>query len=151
LCKNTTFVDVDYPKLMKQKCGIISRTEQITSLLDDLSIGSVDKEVLLRSDQYVAVACDLRELDSLDRTLRKEFDLSKCTILLVAEVSIAYMEVSASDALITWSAGFGDGELLCDKVVFMLEADISQYTSASLNNVYRMERIIHLQSGCLRI
>ena len=60
----------------------------------------------------MAVGCDLRDLEQLECALSEELELSKCTFLLTAEVSVTYMDVEAADALIAWAVKLKDGEML---------------------------------------
>jgi tRNA wybutosine-synthesizing protein 4 len=68
--------------------------------------------IYLRSDQYMAIGCDLRQLNLLEKTLRAELDISGSSVLFVAEVSATYMPVADSDALIRWASTLEDGKLL---------------------------------------
>jgi hypothetical protein len=68
--------------------------------------------VYLRSEQYMAIGCDLRQLDDLERTLRAELDVPGSSVLFVAEVSATYMPVADSDALIRWASTLEDGKSL---------------------------------------
>lgn len=65
--------------------------------------------VYLRSDQYMALGCDLRDLDTLERILRAEFKVPASSILFVAEVSVTYMPVADANALIAWASTLEDG------------------------------------------
>lgn len=64
---------------------------------------SSDPPVYVRSDQYMAIGCDLKHLDLLERTLRAEFDISATSILFVAEVSVTYMSVADANSLLQWA------------------------------------------------
>ncbi|KAH8728730.1 hypothetical protein GQ44DRAFT_757142 [Phaeosphaeriaceae sp. PMI808] len=108
LTKNATFVDVDYPQLMERK-----RDRMLTnSLLRDALLGTTLRgsklPVYLRSQQYMAIGCDLRDLDILEKALRFELDISSSSVLFVAEVSATYMPVADSDALIRWASTLED-------------------------------------------
>jgi tRNA wybutosine-synthesizing protein 4 len=65
--------------------------------------------VYLRSDGYIALGCDLKDLETLERTLRAEFDVPAASVLFVAEVSVTYMPVKDADALIQWASTLEDG------------------------------------------
>ncbi|KAK5165114.1 tRNA methyltransferase ppm2 [Saxophila tyrrhenica] len=110
LCDNTTFVDVDYPVLMQNKCGIISNTEQLHGLLENFYRTSNEDGVLGAGNPYLAVGCDLRDLDLLKETLQDavEIEDESVAILFVAEVSIAYMDRDASQAVLEWAATYPD-------------------------------------------
>ncbi|MCJ1414067.1 tRNA methyltransferase ppm2 [Xylographa parallela] len=108
ICRNTTFVDVDYPGLIAAKASIIEEQDELRNLLDMIMDSKNPRAVPLRSEQYVAVGCDLSKVDQLDQILRAELPLEKCKILVVAEVSITYMDLTAADAVISYAAGLGD-------------------------------------------
>jgi tRNA wybutosine-synthesizing protein 4 len=65
---------------------------------------------MLRSDNYVQIGCDLRQLAAIRETLAAIVDIQSCAFLFVAEVSITYMEREAADALIKWASGLGTAE-----------------------------------------
>lgn len=73
---------------------------------------STQPPVYVRSDQYMAVGCDLKDLKTLEQVLRTEFDASTTSILFVAEVSVTYMPVTDADALIRWASTLDDGTLI---------------------------------------
>ena len=99
---NVKFVDVDFRDLMIKKRSVVQGTGELLSHLTnvELDVGNC----LLRSDQYLQVGCDLRDVPYLQQTLEESVDLHNSAILFVAEVSITYMDVDASDALIAWAA-----------------------------------------------
>ena len=105
-------MDVDYPQLMTKKCEVISHTPQLLALLEKAELPSVPGTILLRSNHYLALGCDLRDLKSLEDALKIELDTPRCMFLMIAEVSATYMEVEAADALISCVAQFGDGTSL---------------------------------------
>ena len=70
---------------------------------------SSEPPVYLRSDQYMAIGCDLRDLHTLGRTLRAEFNVPATSIMFVAEVSVTYMPVKDADTLIQWASTLEDG------------------------------------------
>jgi tRNA wybutosine-synthesizing protein 4 len=70
---------------------------------------SSERRVYLRSDQYIALGCDLRDLAALEGTLRAELDVPSSSVLFIAEVSATYMPVVDSDALIQWASTLEDG------------------------------------------
>lgn len=110
LCANTTFVDVDFPILVRNKCGIIEHTEQLHGLLENFYRTRNEDGVLGAGNPYLAVGCDLRNLDSLKVTLQDAVDIDEdgVAILFVAEVSLAYMDPEASQALLEWTATYQD-------------------------------------------
>ena len=94
---------------MAKKCRVIEQNEHMQSLLTNLGLSNPEETCLLRSDQYMALGCDLRDLVRLSACLDREIDRANCMVLFVAEVSLTYMNVASSDALIRWTADFGDG------------------------------------------
>jgi tRNA wybutosine-synthesizing protein 4 len=105
-CQGVKFVDVDYMKLITKKCAVVVETEQLRGLLSGVELPASHGNIVLRSDQYLAVGCDLRELEELERTLAAEIDIKNCLVLFTAEVSVTYMDVGPADALIKWAANF---------------------------------------------
>lgn len=110
LCRNTVFVDVDYEKLMVNKKSAIQRTEEITVLLNNVEILHDDSPVQLRSDQYLAIGCDLKNLHKLDATLKMEVLPPRCSVLCLAEVSLTYMDVKSADAVVSWASKLSSGQ-----------------------------------------
>lgn len=70
---------------------------------------SEEGSILFRSDQYLQLGCDLRDLDGLNRGLASACDVDNCTILFTAEVSITYMNAEAADSLIQWAGRLPEG------------------------------------------
>lgn len=105
-------MDVDYPDLMLKKRTIVMETPQLHDLLGANATISESPEdpVLLRSDKYCQVACDLRELGVLQAALQSILDLPACDVLFVAEVSVTYMDTPFADALLQWASSIGHGE-----------------------------------------
>ncbi|KNB15362.1 leucine carboxyl methyltransferase 2 [Fusarium oxysporum f. sp. lycopersici 4287] len=111
-CENTLFIDVDYPDLMLKKRAIVLGTPQLHELLGDSPAISekVTDQILLRSDKYCQIGCDLRELESLRNCLESFLNLAECSVLFVAEVSITYMDTFSADALVQWASSIGQAE-----------------------------------------
>ena len=64
--------------------------------------------------RYLQLGCDLRDLDSLERMVSGTVNIQESVILLIAEVSITYMDVEAADDLIRWAGNLSHGKhLLC--------------------------------------
>ena len=85
---------------------MVVETEPLRRLLSGVELPASHSNVVLRSDQYLALGCDLIELEELERILADEVDIKNCLVLFAAEVSVTYMEVEAADALIKWAAKF---------------------------------------------
>jgi len=110
ISKGAIFVDVDYPQLIGRKRDRTLTNDLLRDALLKTNLRSSKPPVYLRSDQYMALGCDLRDLGTLERVLRDEFDLASSSILFVGEVSVTYMPVPEADALIRWASTLPDGE-----------------------------------------
>ncbi len=99
LCRDVVFVDVDFPPLSLAKREVVVKTPQLIGPLSNVDILPESSPVLLRSDQYVLVGCDLRDLSLLLEALLGSVQPSP-DILFIAEVSITYMDTADADALI---------------------------------------------------
>ncbi|PVH80226.1 LCM-domain-containing protein [Cadophora sp. DSE1049] len=97
------FIDIDYRDLMLKKRAVVQSIAELNSMLTNIEVS--ENDVLFRSDQYIQLGCDLRDLRGLDRVLGGVVDVAQCSILFTAEVSITYMNVEAADALIQWAGG----------------------------------------------
>jgi|TARA_R110002003_G_scaffold96_11_gene7485 tRNA wybutosine-synthesizing protein 4 len=112
LTRKVTFVDVDYPQLIERKRNRILTDGLLRDALFETSPRSSKPPVYLRSDRYIAIGCDLRDLQVLETTLRAELNVPSSAVLFVAEVSATYMPVADSDALIRWASSLENGESL---------------------------------------
>jgi len=106
-CDGVTFIDIDYRELMIKKRDVVQSTPELRSVLNNVHCSEGD--VLLRSNEYLQVGCDLRDLPDLQRILSDAVDIDKSRVLFVAEVSITYINVEAADALIRWTSTFPEG------------------------------------------
>ncbi|CAG9980803.1 unnamed protein product [Clonostachys byssicola] len=111
-CQDAVFIDVDYPDLMRKKRTIVLETPELRGILgSDFKTSQVEGDpVLLKSDKYCQLACDLRDLKGFQQTLESLLPLSECSVLFVAEVSITYMDTESADALIQWASSIGKAE-----------------------------------------
>lgn len=66
--------------------------------------------VLIDSEEYSAIGCDLRNLQKLRRLLESVVKLDESIILCVAEDSTSYMHTEAADALVAWTSSLSTGE-----------------------------------------
>jgi tRNA wybutosine-synthesizing protein 4 len=96
---------------MVKKRDTVESTIELRKALTNIKVPA-EGDVLLRSDQYLQLGCDLRDLSRLDKALASIFDVQTCQILLVAEVSITYMNASYSDDLIEWASKLPHGKVL---------------------------------------
>lgn len=107
LCKSVKFIDVDYEDLLSKKREVVYRTDELREMLTNLASG--DSPLILTSDQYVQVACDLRDLTRLNTALSSVFNFEDCLVLFSAEVSMTYMATGA-DSLIKWAGTLPHGK-----------------------------------------
>lgn len=101
------FIDVDYMDLMLRKRAVVRETPQLNGMLTN--IATYDSQILLQSDQYIQLGCDLRDLSNLSETLASVINLESSLVLFTSEVAITYMNVEASDALIQWAGTLPHG------------------------------------------
>ncbi|OQV06893.1 Galactose oxidase, central domain-containing protein isoform 1 [Cladophialophora immunda] len=113
LCANTKFIDVDFEELMISKREIIMNTPKMKDMLSTTSDLGSGKGVVLDSDVYVAIGCDLRNPSRLERLLRSVVDIDQCLVLCLAEVSITYMATKDADALIAWTSTLSPDVTFC--------------------------------------
>lgn len=117
LCQNSLFVDVDYKLLMTKKCDMIRNTPELRTVLANPMYSSQDNDVLLSSDQYKAVACDLEDVQNLNRIFKKLFDDEDTPVMFLAEVSMTYMDATAAEKVITWASDLKNGEKLLGRAM----------------------------------
>jgi tRNA wybutosine-synthesizing protein 4 len=108
-CKDVKFFDIDFPDLMLRKKNTVLSTPELLEPLANVQTSETGT-VILKSDNYAQIGCDLRQLDALRSALSELVDIGASTFLFVAEVSITYMETEGADALIEWTSGLGHSE-----------------------------------------
>lgn len=133
-CDNVSFVDIDYKELMLKKRDMVNRTPELKEVFTNIEI--LEGDILLRSDQYLQIGCDLRDLGALDRALASSFDFENFEILFVAEVSITYMDANYADDLIEWASKLQGKNCASDE---RLELTIIQLAFAYWNSFYLRE------------
>lgn len=109
LCHKATFVDVDYPTLIKKKREIVVNTDPLCEALDDLDTLSPQDAILIRSLAYLALGCDLKQIDNITKLLEDELHIKDCSVLFIAEVALTYMDPEDADCVIKWASQFDDG------------------------------------------
>lgn len=104
------YVDIDYPDLMNIKASVVSKQPDICELLTDIKYYEKPEEnIHFKSAEYLALGCDLRELDKL-RTIFARHGIIDAAILFTAEVSLTYMDRDGVDNLVKWAAELPNGE-----------------------------------------
>lgn len=63
---------------MLKKRAVVQTTAELNSMLTNIEISEGD--VLFRSDQYIQLGCDLRDIGSLGRVLGSVVDIEKCKL-----------------------------------------------------------------------
>ncbi len=101
-CRRAKFVDIDFPDLMSKKRTIVLNTPELSSVFEPVDT-NVDEHVLLKSDMYSQIGCDLRNTANIEKALFTCLNLnpSDCIFMFVAEVSITYMEVRLCKLLLS--------------------------------------------------
>lgn len=143
--KGVRFVDVDYQELQARKREMVKDTLELNSMLKNLTYPT-EGDVMLRSDQYLQIGCDLRDLGKLQKVLSTEFDLENTIIFCSAEVSIAYMAVASSDALIKFIGGLPEGKPV--PLRNRPSSNTEQHASVCLNSLFHMDLLTHLPKLC---
>ncbi|OAP57955.1 hypothetical protein AYL99_07045 [Fonsecaea erecta] len=115
LCSGFKFVDIDYDLVMETKRDIIMSTPELRKLLhfSSSSCTSSEPSVLLDSEEYAAIGCDMRNLRRLERLLKSIVNLDECSFLCIAEDSTSFMPVSAADSLIAWCSRLSKDVTFC--------------------------------------
>ena len=108
LCNWTKFIDIDFPQLMEKKCKTIRKKANFFDLLDRIREPMDSSLVKLRSDQYVAIGCDLADIKALKMVVEAECDM-RSAFFVISEVSTTYMEPVVADRLLEWAAALGQG------------------------------------------
>ncbi|ANB16011.1 Ppm2p [Sugiyamaella lignohabitans] len=117
-CENVTFLDVDYSDLIFKKAATVYRTKELAQIIGpatyspniDNDKNSPNGKIYLQAEKYIALGCDLRELNTFEAALRDLFDLENSVVLFTAEVSLTYMIQKTADDLIRWAAGLPRAE-----------------------------------------
>lgn len=117
---HTIFVDIDYEKLMVQKKNAIRQTQEITRVLGDIKFGSDEDVIQISTPRYWAVGCDLKNLKKLDEVLQNNIlPSADCSVLLLAEVSLTYMDVQSANEVIKWASKLTNGESIHTRSIYL--------------------------------
>lgn len=117
---NTVFVDIDYEKLMVHKKNAIRQTQEITRVLGNIEFGSDEDVIQISTSRYRAVGCDLKNLKKLDEVLQNNILPSvDCSVLLLAEVSLTYMDVQSANEIIKWASKLTNGESIHTRSIYL--------------------------------
>lgn len=94
--------------MIAKKLEVVSQTAELQDLLNLSSIAVEKGDTPWRGKHYIALGCDLADINRLSEALESEIDLESCLILCIAEVSVTYMDVAAADSLIRWTSCHND-------------------------------------------
>ncbi|KAH8158149.1 hypothetical protein CIB48_g10098 [Xylaria polymorpha] len=108
-CHRAKFIDIDFPDLMSKKRTIVLNTPELSSVFEPLHTDA-SEHVLLNSDMYSQIGCDLRNTADIEKAFSKCLDPSECIFMFVAEVSITYMETLGADGVIKWASSLSQAE-----------------------------------------
>jgi tRNA wybutosine-synthesizing protein 4 len=124
-------VDIDYPDLITIKAGIIAQTPGLNGLLTDKQHHETPVDhVHYQSNEYIALGCDLRDLDTLQRLFEKH-GLVDHAVFFTAEVSLTYMAKDSVDALIAWAASLPSGKFPIPTVETELTSHVQRGSQSS--------------------
>jgi tRNA wybutosine-synthesizing protein 4 len=98
------FIDVDFLPLSRRKADIINQTEELRSYVAGHELGTDQDAIVLRSQHYCIIGCDLGHLRELESHLAEVSDLEEDAVLFIAEVSLTYMLFEAADEVIKWAS-----------------------------------------------
>ncbi|PLN79169.1 leucine carboxyl methyltransferase [Aspergillus taichungensis] len=143
LCRNTTFVDIDYEKLMVNRKLSIQKSDDITQLLQEVEVLPNDSPIQVRSKNYVAVGCDLKNLEKLDEVLRRQILPSECSVLFLAEVSLTYMDVKSATAVLQWAAKLSNDAQFCILEQHFPDGPEHPFASAMMKHFKKMGAPLH--------
>ena len=116
ICCGTTFIDLDHLAVIEKKVRTITETNELSDLLNGVTMTPEDSPVKYKSDEYIAIACDLADVSALQDTMNTVVDFTNSETLVIAEVSLAYMVPEAADRLIGWAESLGNGRRDCLKL-----------------------------------
>lgn len=110
--KKVFCIDIDYPELISKKVEMIKQSKELRELIGDEVDGAI-KGVQLRTSKYVALGCNLRDLDLLEKQWGELglYEPTTCAIF-VAEVSLAYMDPEHADSVISLSSKVSSSHFL---------------------------------------
>ncbi|NXX49859.1 TYW4 protein, partial [Tricholaema leucomelas] len=122
LLHHTVVYEVDFPCVVSHKAALIRGAEELLALVGDA--GGEPGAVPFSAGDYKLLGADLSQLPELERALEQAGVDKEVPTLFIAEVVLAYMESSRSDALLSWAAehfpcaGFLLYEQLCPQDPF---------------------------------
>ncbi|EMP30044.1 Leucine carboxyl methyltransferase 2, partial [Chelonia mydas] len=99
----TVVYEVDFPSVASRKAALIKGTENLAMVVGGVG-GRESGAMSFSVEDYKLLGVDLSELSKLEQALKEAGLDPEVPTMLLAEVVLAYMEISRSDALIQWAA-----------------------------------------------
>jgi tRNA wybutosine-synthesizing protein 4 len=87
-CQQTTFVDIDYPALIRRKRDVVLSEVPFIELLVNVKTDDKSEIVYLQADNYAALGCDLKRVEQLSTLLQEHLHIQDCSILFLAEAGL---------------------------------------------------------------
>ncbi|KAJ5636210.1 LCM-domain-containing protein [Penicillium longicatenatum] len=141
---HTVFVDIDYEKLMVQKKAAIRQTKEITQVLGDIDFGSDEDVIQINSPRYRAVGCDLKNLKKLNEVLQNNIlPSADCSVLLLAEVSLTYMDVQSANEVIKWASKLTNAVQFCILEQFSPDGPEHPFTKTMMAHYNKLNAPLH--------
>ncbi|KAI0145309.1 leucine carboxyl methyltransferase [Xylariaceae sp. FL1272] len=137
-CRGVKFIDIDFPDLMEKKRVVVLNTPELSSVFEPLD-PNAGGSLILKSDAYCQVGCDLRKTADIDRALASILDISECSFMFVAEVSITYMETPGADGVIQWARSLGHSAEFCLLEQILPEGPDHPFAQKMLNHFDKLK------------
>ncbi|XP_068026261.1 tRNA wybutosine-synthesizing protein 4 isoform X2 [Melanerpes formicivorus] len=102
LLPHTVVYEVDFPSVVSQKAALIRGVQELVELVGDA--GGEPGVMPFSAGDYKLLGADLSQLPELERALEQAGVDREVPTLFIAEVVLAYMASSRSDALLRWAA-----------------------------------------------
>ncbi|CAK7895646.1 tRNA wybutosine-synthesizing protein 4 [[Candida] anglica] len=99
LLKRINFIDIDYPDLVQNKLNMINESNEILSIIGESHTTHKDLGIILSTENYSLVGCNLRDSELFNRQL-STINSSATTSIFIAEVSLAYMKPEHANPVI---------------------------------------------------
>ena len=94
--------------MISEKRQTVLDTPELRSILGDFKANNAPP-VLLESERYCQIGCDLCQLSVLEQAVSALVDIPDCVFLFIVEDVTPYMHPTPADALIRWASQLGHG------------------------------------------
>ena len=112
LAQGVKFVDIDYRELIVTKVRLMTDDKHLRTILDGWNYSireNEDETVIVTSESYDAVACNINEAECLSHVFSKVIPLQGCEIMFLVEDAFSFMEHHEATAIIEWASTFEKG------------------------------------------